>query len=96
MKIHANARTRSNSRKLLVKRVEEEGWSLMVAQIAIQKYRAGTASPDSLMLNSRFRQSGAPRCARCVAASAPLDEVRKEATSPTNVSARTCHQGVTN
>jgi transposase len=31
MKIHANARTCPNSRKLLVKRVEEEGWSLMVA-----------------------------------------------------------------
>jgi hypothetical protein len=31
MKIHADARTCPNSRKLLVKRVEEEGWSLMAA-----------------------------------------------------------------
>jgi hypothetical protein len=28
MRIHANARTCPNSRKLLVKRIEEEGWSL--------------------------------------------------------------------
>ena len=31
MKLHANARTCPNSRKLLVKRIEEEDWSLMVA-----------------------------------------------------------------
>lgn len=31
MKIHANARTCPNSRRLLVKRIEEESWSLMVA-----------------------------------------------------------------
>jgi transposase len=31
MKIHANARTCPNSRRLLVKRIEEEGWSLMAA-----------------------------------------------------------------
>jgi transposase len=31
MKIHANARTCPNSRKLLVKRIEEENWSLMAA-----------------------------------------------------------------
>src|SRR6478735_2591198 len=31
MKIHANARTCPNSRRLLVKRIEEENWSLMVA-----------------------------------------------------------------
>ena len=30
MKIHANARTCPNSRKLLVKQIEEEGWSLML------------------------------------------------------------------
>jgi hypothetical protein len=29
MKIHANARTCPNSRKLLVKCIEEEGWTLM-------------------------------------------------------------------
>ena len=34
MKIHANARTCPNSRKLLVKRIEEEGWSLMRSQVA--------------------------------------------------------------
>jgi transposase InsO family protein len=31
MKLHANARTCPNSRKLLVTRIEEEGWSLVVA-----------------------------------------------------------------
>lgn len=31
MKIHANARTCPNSRKLLVERIEEENWSLVVA-----------------------------------------------------------------
>src|SRR3954449_532312 len=31
MKLHANARTCPNSRKLLVKRIEEENWSLMAA-----------------------------------------------------------------
>ena len=31
MKIHANARTCPNSRKLLVRRIEEENWSLIVA-----------------------------------------------------------------
>src|ERR687897_766018 len=31
MKLHANARTCPNSRKLLVKRIEEESWSLMAA-----------------------------------------------------------------
>jgi transposase len=31
MRIHANARTCPNSRRLLVKRIEEESWSLTVA-----------------------------------------------------------------
>jgi len=31
MKIHGNARTCPNSRKLLVQRTEEEGWSLVGA-----------------------------------------------------------------
>ena len=31
MRIHANARTCPNSRKLLVQRIEEENWSLMAA-----------------------------------------------------------------
>jgi hypothetical protein len=31
MRLHANARTCPNSRKLLVRRIEEEGWSLMAA-----------------------------------------------------------------
>jgi leucine-zipper of insertion element IS481 len=34
MKLHANARTCPNSRKLLVTRIEEEGWSLMPAASA--------------------------------------------------------------
>lgn len=29
MRLHANARTCPNSRKLLVQRIEEENWSLM-------------------------------------------------------------------
>jgi hypothetical protein len=29
MRLHANARTCPNSRKLLVQRIEEEGWSPM-------------------------------------------------------------------
>jgi hypothetical protein len=35
MKIHANARTCPNSRMLLVKRIEDENWSLMVAAEAV-------------------------------------------------------------
>jgi hypothetical protein len=31
MKLHANARTCPNSRRVLVKRIEEEGWSLTKA-----------------------------------------------------------------
>ena len=31
MKLHANARTCPNSRRLLVERIEEEGWSLTAA-----------------------------------------------------------------
>lgn len=31
MRIHASARTCPNSRRLLVRRIEEEGWSLMAA-----------------------------------------------------------------
>jgi hypothetical protein len=31
MTLHANARTCPNSRKLLVQRIEDEGWSLMTA-----------------------------------------------------------------
>jgi hypothetical protein len=31
MRIHANARTCPNSRRLLVERIEEEGWSLRTA-----------------------------------------------------------------
>jgi hypothetical protein len=35
MKLHANARTCPNSRKLLVKRIEEENWSLMAGRFRI-------------------------------------------------------------
>jgi transposase len=53
MKIHANARTCRNSRKLLVKRVEEEGWSLMVAAEA-----AGISERSARKWLSRWRTEG--------------------------------------
>lgn len=53
MKIHANARTCPNSRKLLVKRVEEEGWSLMVAAEA-----AGISERSARKWLARWRTEG--------------------------------------
>jgi transposase len=53
MKIHANARTCPNSRKLLVKRVEEENWSLMVAAEA-----AGISERSARKWLSRWRAEG--------------------------------------
>ena len=53
MKIHANARTCPNSRKLLVKRVEEEGWSLMVAAEA-----AGISERSARKWLGRWRTEG--------------------------------------
>ena len=43
MKIHANARTCPNSRRLLIRRIEEEGWSLIGTQVAGPLARRGRA-----------------------------------------------------
>jgi transposase InsO family protein len=53
MKIHANARTCPNSRKLLVKRIEEENWSLMVAAEA-----AGISERSARKWLARWRAEG--------------------------------------
>ena len=53
MKIHANARTCPNSRKLLVKRIEKENWSLMVAAEA-----AGISERSARKWLSRWRAEG--------------------------------------
>jgi transposase len=53
MKIHGNARTCPNSRKLLVRRIEEEGWSLMAAAEA-----AGISERSARKWRDRWRQEG--------------------------------------
>jgi transposase len=53
MRIHANARTCPNSRKLLVRRIEEEGWSLMVAAEA-----AGISERSARKWLGRWRAEG--------------------------------------
>jgi len=53
MKIHANARTCPNSRRLLVKRIEEESWSLMAAAEA-----AGISERSARKWLSRWRAEG--------------------------------------
>jgi transposase InsO family protein len=53
MKIHANARTCPNSRKLLVRRIEEENWSLMVAAEA-----AGISERSARKWLGRWREEG--------------------------------------
>src|SRR4249919_1761393 len=53
MKIHANARTCPNSRRLLVRRIEEENWSLMVAAEA-----AGISERSARKWLSRWRAEG--------------------------------------
>ena len=53
MKIHANARTCPNSRKLLVTRIEEEGWSLMGAAEA-----AGISERSAAKWLARWRAEG--------------------------------------
>jgi len=53
MKILANARTCPNSRRLLVKRIEEENWSLMVAAEA-----AGISERSARKWLSRWRAEG--------------------------------------
>jgi transposase InsO family protein len=53
MKIHANARTCPNSRMLLVRRIEEENWSLMVAAEA-----AGISERSARKWLARWRAEG--------------------------------------
>jgi transposase InsO family protein len=55
MKIHANARTCPNSRKLLVRRIEEKNWSLMVAAEA-----AGISERSARKWLARWRAEGDP------------------------------------
>jgi transposase InsO family protein len=54
MKLHANARTCPKSRKLLVTRIEAEGWSLMVAAEA-----AGISERTAAKWLTRWRAEGA-------------------------------------
>ena len=53
MKLHANARTCPNSRRLLVKRIEEENWSLPVAAEA-----AGVSERSAAKWLARWRAEG--------------------------------------
>src|SRR4051812_50226221 len=53
MKLHANARTCPNSRRLLVSRIEEEGWSLMAAAEA-----AGISERSARKWRDRRRTGG--------------------------------------
>jgi transposase InsO family protein len=53
MKLHANARTCPNSRRLLVRRVEEEGWSLTAAAEA-----AGVSERTAAKWRARWRAEG--------------------------------------
>src|SRR5215216_5291251 len=53
MRLHANARTCPNSRKLLVKRIEEENWSLMAAAEA-----AGISERSARKWRNRWRLEG--------------------------------------
>jgi transposase len=55
MKLHANARTCPNSRRLLVRRIEEEGWSLRAAAEA-----AGISERSARKWLSRWRSEGEP------------------------------------
>jgi transposase InsO family protein len=53
MKLHANARTCPNSRRLLVRRIEEEGWSLRAAAEA-----AGLSERSARKWLARWRSGG--------------------------------------
>jgi transposase InsO family protein len=53
MKLHANARTCPNSRKLLVRRIEEKNWSLMAAAEA-----AGISERSAAKWLARWRAEG--------------------------------------
>lgn len=53
MKLHANARTCPNSRRLLIRRIEEEGWSLITAAEA-----AGISERSARKWLGRWRTEG--------------------------------------
>jgi transposase len=53
MKLHGNARTCPNSRRLLVERVIEEGWAVSAAAAA-----AGISERTAYRWISRFREEG--------------------------------------
>ncbi len=53
MKLHANARTCPNSRRLIVKRIEEQGWSLAAAAEA-----AGVSERTAAKWLGRWRAQG--------------------------------------
>jgi transposase len=53
MKLHANARTCPKSRRLLVRRVREQGWSLVAAAEA-----AGISERSAYRWLRRFREEG--------------------------------------
>jgi transposase InsO family protein len=53
MKLHANARTCPNSRRLLVRRIEEEGWALILAAEA-----AGISERSARKWLARWRAEG--------------------------------------
>ena len=55
MRIHANARTCPNSRRLLVRRIEDEGWALIPAAEA-----AGISERSARKWLLRWRWPGAP------------------------------------
>jgi transposase len=55
MRLHANARSCPNSRRLIVRRVEDEGWSLAAAAEA-----AGVSERTAAKWLSRFRAEGDP------------------------------------
>ena len=54
MKLHANAQTCPNSRSLLVRRIEDEGWSLTKAAEA-----AGVSERTARKWLARWRSEGA-------------------------------------
>ena len=72
MKLHANARTCPKSRRLLVKRVEEEGWSLAAAAEA-----AGVSERTARKWLGPLARGR--RCAACWTAARPEALARRSA-----------------
>ena len=69
MKLHANARTCPNSRRLLVERIEA-GWSLAEAAAA-----AGVSDPPPAKWRARWRAAGARSVLGSQAGSSPHPRV---------------------